>query len=75
MRAGNPEIAARKPTASPRISNGGDIPDRTSVHSSRTPDAGNRREVAMRLAADLVFKPDPRKGNGAAPQNPQKLGF
>ena len=75
MRAGNPEIAARKPTASPRISNGGDIPDRTSVHSSRTPDAGNRREVAMRLAADLVFKPDPRKGMERHPQYPQKLGF
>jgi len=37
MRAGNTEIAARKPTASPCISNGGDIlPDRTSVHPSRT---------------------------------------
>jgi hypothetical protein len=48
MRAGNTEIAARKPTASPCISNGGDIlPDRTSVHPLRTPDAGNRREVAM----------------------------
>jgi len=59
MRAGNTEIAARKPTASPCISNGGDIlPDRTSVHPSRTPDAGNRREVAIRLTADVVFKPD-----------------
>ena len=55
-------MRAGKPTASPCISNGGDIlPDawaRTSVHPSRTPDVGNRREVAMRLTADVVFKPD-----------------
>ena len=56
MRAGNPEVAAQKPTARSSVSNGRDIlPDawhRTSVHPSRTPDTGNRREVAIRFAAD-----------------------
>ena len=40
MRAGNPEVAAQKPTARSSVSNGRDIlPDawhRTSVHPSRT---------------------------------------
>ena len=50
MRAGNTEIAARKPTASPCISNGGDIlPDRTSVHPSRN--AGPRQPKIGRDAA------------------------
>ena len=57
MRAGNPEVAAQKPTARSSVSNGRDIlPDawhRTSVHPSRTPDTGNRKEVAIRFAADV----------------------
>ena len=48
MRAGNPEVAAQKPTARSSVSNGRDILpdawDRTSVHPSRTPDTGNRRD-------------------------------
>src|SRR6516162_5843443 len=52
MRAGNTEIAARKPTASPRISNGGDIlPDRTSPDKMMKP-------IQMKQMAKMPFAKD-----------------
>jgi hypothetical protein len=53
MRAGNAEVAARKPTASPCVSNGRDIlPDAwgSDISSSLT-DAGRRRPKRGRDAA------------------------
>jgi hypothetical protein len=76
MRAGNPEVAVQKPTARSSVSNGRDILpdawDRRSVHPSRTWGTGNRREVAIRLAADVVFKPDCRSAGcrRTVPANP-----
>ena len=88
MRAGNAEVAARKPTASPCISNGGDI----------LPDAWDRfipsrtvRALATGLRrVDLADAPliNPRGSNETLlrrliqeramerhPQNPQNRGF